>query len=367
MKLSDTLFFPDDSKSHTHVAYPTARNPKLHLPLDRCHAAVGLRFFMTEKQRAKLFVKSVLGYCQAKEHFRLRDYVVSALSFSDNDLRSCTVLSGSPGPYQKFTVLQLDPRGTPLTIFKVATNNLTRNLLKREAANLHWAQSSAISANVPTILSFSDTPELAVLGESAGSGQPLRWKRDRKAAFLFLQKIHSETAKPTPLSESNIYWTLHDRYNKLAPQLSPQWRTRYERTLGMLHRYQDEVFTFVRAHRDFAYWNMRITKHGIFVFDWEFSAETYPELYDYFHFVLMPHAVCSRLRNGHIRDALDRAMGGDFLVEKTEQPSMQLLLYLLDVCSFYLESNNGNEEGDIVVRQYGAIIDNSEKWIRRDG
>ena len=37
---------------------------------------------------------------------------------------------------------------------------------------------------------------------------------------------------------------------------------------------------------------------------------------------------------------------------------------MFDLCLFYLESNSGKEEGDIVVQQYGAMLDLLNKEMR---
>jgi hypothetical protein len=43
---------------------------------------------------------------------------------------------------------------------------------------------------------------------------------------------------------------------------------------------------------------------------------------------------------------------------------LQLLAYLLDVCLFYLESNNGNDTDDIVVYRFGELIDRFGEWSK---
>ena len=50
--------------------------------------------------------------------------------------------------------------------------------------------------------------------------------------------------------------------------------------------------------------------------------------------------------------------------EKIANAELQLLAYLLDVCLFYLESNNGKDTDDIVVYRFGELIDRFGEWSK---
>jgi hypothetical protein len=102
------------------------------------------------------------------------------------------------------------------------------------------------------------------------------------------------------------------------------------------------------------------------VFDWEFARDGYVPLYDLYHYHLMPIAVRKHISMGQARCALRSVVheteglpGG---ADKRRHAAAQMLAYLLDVCLFYLESNNGDDHGDMVVLRYGKLIDRFGEW-----
>ena len=85
-----------------------------------------------------------------------------------------------------------------------------------------------------------------------------------------------------------------------------------------------------------------------------------------FPHLLMPLAVRREIQSAEAHrilvrtTSLARELNGG--VEKVLAAPAQMLAYLLDVCLFYLESNNGNADGDLVVQRYGKLIDSFAEW-----
>jgi hypothetical protein len=292
--------------------------------------------------------------------------VRNLLILSENDISRCIIYLGTPGPYRKLAVLQLDEQYRPLAISKVATNSTTHNLLANERKILERVSKfGLLLGHVPQVLQSRSKDGLYALKQTIGMGKALKAKTNSGQVIVFLKKLHIETGRRILFEDSGVSISLHRRYNQLNTLLSADWRQRYKHCLLKIDTFTGQKFNFVLAHRDFVRWNMCLSENGIFVFDWEYSEDGYPPLYDYFHYLLMPKAVKGRLNKKILKKTIIKAKEYPWCDEGDTIPySVQLLIYLLDLCSTYLEANKGKDQGDLVISQYADMIDCSEEWAK---
>ena len=359
MRLSPLLFKSDCCYQTTHYLFPKGSSPSILLPKNKAAAQIGLRFFLPSARRNKLWIKNAFNLCRKRICGTFSNGVRNTLTLTTADVERCTMAIGTPGTYQKHTVLQLDQQLSYLAISKVGTNKATHELLKNEATKLQWLNDEKrLTEHTPKLLGGRKYHEFYAIKESVGEGVPVLIKRDYGNICDFLHMLNVESGKRISFEKSNVYQLLHDRYARLKPLLTMEWQQRAECFLQQFSRLASHEFRFVLAHRDFAVWNMRLTPKGLFVFDWEYAQFEYPPLYDVFHLYLISQAARGKF---HVKNLYSLLYGRTLFSHNDSEYELpkdyQLIIYLLDLCLLYLESNNGKDEQDIVVQQYAAALD----------
>lgn len=162
--------------------------------------------------------------------------------------------------------------------------------------------------------------------------------------------------------EVNCRRVILNKYIKLKSFIGSVWVARIEHSIAYLDDNSLADSGYVYAHRDLTKWNIKFLEDRIFVFDWEYSDIEYPELYDLIHYLVFPKIIRRQ------RFAKSNCVDLDFFIESakkaasdlclTDQVNViwQVLFYLLDVCLFYIDANNGVTD-DLVIESYASIID----------
>jgi hypothetical protein len=276
-----------------------------------------------------------------------------------------TVLLGTPGPNNKQTVLLAGGGGVPLIIAKVASTPQAVRLLENELGWLEGLNSeAALQGCVPSPIGAARFEEVFVLFQSVGEG---RFGRKRLSAEHtgFLEALQGCGPQSSGWRGSGMRSAMERSLTACGNQLSSGWRRRAEATLGALDAALGGLSLPMRAaHRDFAPWNIRHRDGGLFVYDWEYAAKGYTPLYDLYHFLLLPLALRREMKQADIRAVL-RTVGRATLAWEpaaVARPAAQLLAYLLDLCLFYIEANEGSDPRSVAVQRYGRIMDHYEDW-----
>ncbi len=156
-------------------------------------------------------------------------------------------------------------------------------------------------------------------------------------------------------TESLIRKTLH-------AELTTAWH-------DALQRLQSWPAPLVLAHRDFAPWNMHWSNEAVFVFDWEYAACEANPLYDFFHFHLMPEALCRWRLNGVARiESLISAASQHAqkcypeIAWPRQIVSSLLVSYLLHVILFYTNSDGRFNARHPVVSRYVELVHKRDQW-----
>ncbi len=354
----------------THIAYPHGGNVRFALPVSAGRGDGAVGFLSTKRGRAALALRRLagrlkpapLGWLAALPKLR------EVAAFAGFDPNLSTVSAGTPRPYNKPTVLFTTGEGEPAAIAKIGKNEASRTLLRNEAGWLErWEQAGVLTGHRPSKMKFGEAGGVLVLLQSVGLGPVLRLHAPLRQGHLeILSTVQRSSTGPVPFLGSDMHKAMHRRFTVYRDALEPVWRERLDRAFGILEAgLRGADVPMGPAHRDFVPWNMRRTKAGLFVFDWEFASDGCLPLYDLYHYVLMPHAVRGGLSVADARRAIGKVRGAAIRLPdgtaKAQEAALQLLAYLLDLCLVELEANEGRRTwraGDF----YGALIDRYDQW-----
>ncbi len=353
----------------THRAISDLRRTRFIVPVQRKLASLGLATFLPAGKRLAMQAMESLTmrYSPAPAWLRETELLRELKEVAGNPQAVSIARIGTPGPYTKNTVFFMGEEGEPLAIAKVGTSDAAAALLCNEARWLARLAGTPLAVQVPRLIDFFERASACVLLEGAGAGEPGSSRRPQLHHLQFLAHLQQATAPHAGFCGSRMQAALHETFGALHGKLTDEWRRRAENALALVGQELDAApLPMVAAHRDFAGWNMLESADRLFVFDWEFAREGYTPLYDLFHYHLMPVAVRKDVSVGQarsaVRSAVSEAGGLPEGASKCVAAPAQMLAYLLDVCLFYLESNNGDDRGDMVVLRYGKLIDRFAEW-----
>ena len=237
-----------------------------------------------------------------KQVFRNRLYVFTKVSGNEDSilleyLRQqfrrddiCMALSpGSHGRGNKAIVQVMNSKGDVLGYAKIADNPFGQKYLENEWQMLTFLSNFQFTkGEVPAVIDFTRTNIHTILLLSGPKG--------------------SVRLSPTNLTSMHLDWLL-----ELAKRTSSfKNNARHQFMEECCHNYTDVVtfccfenqqslkrlfddalyivskasFGYSVTQRDFTPWNIRVTCDKIFVLDWEWGKQSYPPLFDMFHFGL---------------------------------------------------------------------------------
>ncbi len=354
----------------THIAYPHGGNERFALPVSSGLGAGALRFLTTKRSHTALTAQRVVGWFKPTPMpwlaaaSRLREVA----AFAGFDLNLSTVSTGTPRPYNKPSVLFMTDRGEPAAIAKIGTDEASRTLLHNEARWLErWENTGLLTDRRPTMMKFGEAGGVLVLLQTVGLGPVLRLRAPLGQGHLeILSAVQRSCTGSVPFLGSDMHKAMHRRFAACRDALDRDRRERMERALDILEvGLAGAKLPMGPAHRDFTPWNIRRTKQGLFVFDWEHASDGYLPLYDLFHYVLMPRVVRGALPAADARRAMGKVRGAAIRLPdgkaKTHRVALQLLAYLLDLCLGHLDATRGRNVGR-AGRRYGALIDQFDQW-----
>ena len=116
----------------THCVYPNASHQRLILPRESQYAKITLNFFSSKRQKLKMFAQKIIHnkplYCIENDYMKSRK---AAAGYPN----ACPAVSlGTPGPYNKQSVLLIDNNLRPVSLTKVGSNEETSRLLQNETS-----------------------------------------------------------------------------------------------------------------------------------------------------------------------------------------------------------------------------------------
>jgi hypothetical protein len=261
---------------------------------------------------------------------QLRESLAGCLGQSDIEL---AFQFGATGIYSKTTILVMNSAGWPLAYARLAATTLAQEALLCEAATIErLSRDAGLNGRVPDFLGRFEWKGFPVIVISAGPTR--RAPSVFGAAHAdFLRRLKEATPAPIALAASGAWRTMTERRKAWDSRLSPEWRDRYDWTLGEMEaKLGSASLDLAMGHRDFVPWNTRLNSDGtLFVFDWEFSTPESTPGWDLFHFHVALWAARGRMLDAEgLSELLAAAQRGGI-----EPAEGCLLAYLTDMALFH--------------------------------
>ncbi|WP_047866008.1 phosphotransferase [Rubrobacter aplysinae] len=330
-----------------YAAYPNLRGARWLFPAGRKEIRrAGLReFFHPRSLKGRAFRAAVASggfrgqrVSLAEEPLEKLEHELAGILGAEVDLGFYV---GSPGAYRKSTALVLDATGRTLAFARIATNPRTRAKLEAERHNLLWLSGSPeLHGRVPRVLGHfhCDASEVLVIS----GGPPWPGPDSITGPHLDFCQVLFECSVPDEpgrvFSESPAYTRLFSTLERIESGLP-------EETSSLLYRAADRLghglgeirVPLSVAHGDFAPWNTRIGTRGLFVFDWDYTAERATPLHDLFYFHSIQSALLGRREHLPGRDEIESLLRRIWPEGRRHLPWLYLA-YLLDVSLLYGEA-----------------------------
>jgi hypothetical protein len=278
---------------------------------------------------------------------------------------------GTTGPYQKASVLLTSESGEGVALAKVALVESADAMVAAEAGWLREIEAlEGLVGQVPRLLAEGAVESgrrflVTSLSPSARVTTDFTPAHADFLARLGRSRMEIQRFETSPCCES-----LERMFAELAPVLAREDAARLGGALRDCRaQLRDFVGPLVSSQGDFAYWNIRINPPGIFVFDWEYAQRNANPLADLFHFHLIQRAAAGRpLGRWFVASVLRRAQafGHQHYPEakwRAPKVSALALAYLLKVILQYAGVRGGIDRADLVVREYGSLIERRSAWM----
>ena len=207
------------------------------------------------------------------------------------------VLAGNPAhDSQRFIILTFDPGQRPISVVKAGLSAPAKALIEKEKAFL---------ASVPEVI-----PGVPKLGGS--------FSDNRLSAFSLNFFGGNSPGRPDEHALPGLLGAWLDSKRPISLAVSPNWQ-RLEQKCGkneilraLTNRIRGKVAAATLQHGDFAPWNIKVSKQGVWTaLDWERGERDGIAGWDWFHYVLQTGILVGKLPVaaliGRVEELLDSA------------------------------------------------------------
>lgn len=224
-------------------------------------------------------IHAELMCCSLKEELRTllcKVFGVKEIEFS--------IFEGTPSVHQKIT-MQLSSGERILGYCKLSESNDIKELFVKEDEMLTWLERKGV-IDIPKTL-YCGTLDSGVhifvqsTAKTASSSIIHEWGKLHEE---FLTRLHDRTRQKMLFENSDYYKTL------LALEEHIEWlpdnvdkKLIIDAVAKIRQEYCGHEVEFSAYHGDFTPWNMFVEKNRLFVFDFEYAAQSYPPGLDRYH------------------------------------------------------------------------------------
>lgn len=278
---------------------------------------------------------------------------------------------GTPGPYQKASMLLMSRRGEGLALAKIAMVPSADRLVTLEARWLRKLEGMrALAGQVPKLLTlgraFNGRSYLVTtLAPSTRTTNSFT-----SAHIKFLETLGRSRLDTMCFKTSPCLDYLERTFAYLQPCLAPE---AMEELQAALHDCRaslgDWSGPFVIAQGDFAPWNIRVHRQRVFVFDWEYARAGANPLADVLNYFLIQKAVSGRGIPGRVLVRVMRRaheVAEQVYPEWTWRPrevSALTLAYLLEIILHYSQSVAQLDLQHPVIESYWRLVEQRWEWM----
>lgn len=249
-----------------------------------------------------------------------------------------TATFGPDRPNRKPVMRIFNATGRLLAYAKVGWNQLTRELVTREAENLEWLSArNSDRIETPRVISSSRWRDLEVLVSEPISVTPAARERDRVSMPIALESVVRLTPQRSTALIGSPFWSA------VAPEIDLRLRTAIEGQWG------DSHILWGFGHGDWTPWNMSRGVDCVAVWDWERAGDDVPLGLDAIHYHFQRRLRRSRDTVQALELAVSEVVAGryDRAIDDTEAMTA---LYTASIAQRFADS-------DPVPRWVSQIVD----------
>lgn len=342
----------DNSATVEFLVLPDFRHARLVLPLRsrRAAAAMALRYTeprsLAHKARAHaMSLAASTGALQAVFRDRIRvelpagdvDTIETVLSEIVGRPVAVGMHVTSPRANRKPVLQALADDGTLLAVAKVATDDLTRDLVANEATALRrLGAADARTFTVPTLLNLRSWRGLDVLTLSALPLHEPRVEPEHTRLAAVANEIADTGGRQrTTLESSGYVDRLRERIAMLRPDAAHRLGSALDRALGA---HGGLRLSFGAWHGDFTIHNLAFLPDDVLVWDWERYDDGVPVGFDLVHHHVQQHLLAPDVDVAAFVHGLDRAtpplLAPAGLTER--EATAVTRMYLLEIAARYV-------------------------------
>jgi hypothetical protein len=192
------------------------------------------------------------------------------------------VTFGTRSGYRKLTVSVMRPDGTPVAFVKVSMTQAATFRIQHEGEMLEALSQTVFSPFIPRVLFRGEWDGQTALCVSAGPAEaaPTRFGVRHRALLETLWSV-----RLTVRDGEALVSEVAAQFNSQGMEFDAVSSSVVSGAIERAHRELNGVTVSCgMSHGDFAPWNLRSSKDGLFAFDWEAAAWDEPNLWDIAHF-----------------------------------------------------------------------------------
>ena len=278
---------------------------------------------------------------------------------------------GTPGPYQKASALLITGAGEGLALAKIALVPGADRMVVSEANWLRLLETErGLAGEVPRLLAEGDLGNGRRFLVMTLAPMTMTTTEFTPAHERFLRRLGRSRMEVRSFGSSSCCDSLEREFTAIASSLTRREAVRLGSALHDCRvAMSDFVCPFIVSQGDFAWWNIRVHRDGIFVFDWEYARLGANPLADLFHYHLIQRAASGRAIGQWFLARLLRqaeSFARRHYPESRWQParvSGLALAYVLDVLFQYCRANGGRiDPDDLVVQGYWSLMERRSAW-----
>lgn len=315
-----------------------------------------LNFYNSSSLRAKIFTLGV----KLLFKFRLANLVGKnkvCLSVQKNSLLqrildkypgcSHSIFTGTVGKNRKI-IIELGKGFKSQVFVKVAISKASKELIHNEFLALSKLKDEKLTTIcVPEILGYSSCEFLELSNvKPQKSKQPAKLIDRQVIALSQLNSINHIHVEWNTMSEKHEIEFLINKIKKKDKAdngLDASKINAYMEKLSLLSELIDGKtdFSCGFCHGDYTPWNMYVTEHMLYVYDWELSRNALPILFDLFHYVFQSEILINHSDYSSVKNEIERVLklsSTRAMIEKFNvDVGMSFVFYVLYISSYYVD------------------------------
>lgn len=264
-----------------------------------------------------------------------------------------SIFCGTPSVHQKITV-QISNHHKILGYCKFTDNPDIAQLFFHEERQLNRLRLSGIT-NIPHPLFCGQQSNniWVFIQDTTKTTHSKTFHSWTPAHESFINDLYHNTKQHILFEETDFYkqlLLLMKQLSWLPDKLTKQIVTTTYKQLT--NKWSGRDVSFSTYHADFTPWNVFFEKNNLFVFDWEYSGQTYPPFLDKYHF-LTQTAIFKH--HWGTKEIIQHIVNNPKLQIDTDSYKA----YLLDIISRYTIREQGKIFGDVAhsMKQWTTLLD----------